>query len=102
MYRHDPDLEAGAEAPDPGFSCPLEPRGFSPSKAPVWSGGRVGRRWYGSWNWPVGSAGWGGGPSVTGLQKGGGAQGGLHSPLKRSSPTSVLLRAGLNFLIEAN
>lgn len=26
----------------------------------------------------------------------------LHSPLKRSSPTSVLLRAGLNFLIEAN
>lgn len=26
----------------------------------------------------------------------------VHSPLKRSSPTSVLLRAGLNFLIEAN
>lgn len=78
-----------------GFSVWWSPMGsLSPL---VWSGRRVGRKWCESWSWPLGNAGWGRGPSMTGCRRAEGPSKGCAEVPKRSSPTSVLLRDGLNF-----
>lgn len=59
-------------------TCRLEPSGVSPPARP-WSGlaGEWGGDGMNLGTGQLGGASWGGGPSVTGLQKGGGAQRGL-------------------------
>lgn len=63
-----------------GFSCLLEPDGFSLLSPPGPWADLVGE-WGGNGvtlgTAQLGNAGWGGGPLVTGLQRGGGAQKGL-------------------------
>lgn len=99
VYRHYPDLKAGAEAPETGFSCFLEPDGFSPlpCRALVWSGRRVGVKLCESENWPVGKCWPVEDPSLIGLQRLEGPREDSAEVQEISSPTSVLLRAGLNF-----
>lgn len=104
MYRRDPGLQGWCGGPRHGVShvswsmmVSLSPR---PTPEGPWSGlagseeEMVGVL---EMAWQLANAGWSGGPSVTGLQMVEGPRKNWAEVPKRSSPTSVLLRAGLNF-----